>query len=91
MLNYNAIRRIARDIHHDAQEVTNMAYGDPAIIHSLFERFATPGATVNEYDMERKRFYEAHIHSTPDALQNTVHSTLDALLNTVPKECPDAV
>lgn len=85
MLNYNAIRKIARDIHHDAQEVTNMAYGDPAIIHSLFKKFATSGATVDlgvvdEYDMERKRFYEAHIHST-----------LDVILDTIRKECPDAV
>lgn len=85
MLNYNAIRRIARDVRHDAQEVTNMAYGDPAIIHNLFKKFATSGATVDlsvvdEYDRDRAQFYKAHIKSTLDVIEDTIR-----------KEYPDAV
>ena len=84
-LNYNAIRRIARDIHLDAQFATNLAYGDPAIIHKLFKEFIDEGASVNfdvvdTYDTERRQFYKAHIDAT-----------LDVIMDTIRKEYPDAV
>ena len=77
-LNFKAIRRIARDIHLDAQIATNMAYGDPAIIHKLFNEFIKEGASVNfgvvdTYDTERRQFYIDHIGATLDLIADTIH------------------
>lgn len=84
-LNFKAIRRIARDIHLDAQLATNMAYGDPAIIHKLFKEFIEKGASVNfdvvdTYDTERRLFYK-----------DTIGATLDLIADTIRQEYTDAV
>lgn len=80
-LNYKAIRRIARDIHLDAQFATNMTYGDPAIIHNLFKDGATININIADiYDTERLEFYKNHISNT-----------LDDIMDTIRKEYADAV